>query len=173
MDIKDLEQIIELLKQNDITEFELNKEGIQLKLSRARPEVRVMAAPGSHNLEPAIVQTPYVTAPYPGAAYSSGGHSAAQPAGEGAGQPAPAQDNLVKVESPLVGTFYRKPSPDAEFFVQEGSSVKKGDTLCIVEAMKLMNEIDAPVSGRIEKILVGDGEVVEFGEVMFLINPGG
>lgn len=156
MEIKDLEQIFELLKQNDITEFELNKEGIQLKLSRAKPEVRMVAAASTQGLEPAIV-------------HSAQGHAAfvAAPV-----LSAPAiSDNYTKVESPLVGTFYRKPSPDSENFVNEGAVVKKGQTICIVEAMKLMNEIEAPVSGTVEKVLVGDGEVVEFGEVMFLIKP--
>ncbi len=76
------------------------------------------------------------------------------------------------MESPLVGTFYRKPSPDASPFVSEGDVVKKGDTLCIVEAMKLMNEIEAPCSGKVTKVLPSDGAVVEFGEVLFLIDPG-
>ncbi|NDC38170.1 MAG: hypothetical protein EBZ48_08975 [Proteobacteria bacterium] len=69
----------------------------------------------------------------------------------------------------MVGTFYRKPSPDAEPFVKEGDRVSKGATLCIIEAMKVMNEIDAPCDGVIEKILPSEGEVVEFGEVLFLI----
>ena len=158
MDIKNLEQILELLKQNDITDFELNEGTTQLKLSRAKPELRMGSSSSSHSLEPAIIQLPQSSGPVVGAAFS-------------ASTPAAVPDNYVKVESPLVGTFYRKPSPDADNFVSEGSTVKKGDTLCIVEAMKLMNEIDAPISGRIEKILVGDSEVVEFGETMFLINP--
>ena len=79
--------------------------------------------------------------------------------------------NLKKVESPIVGTFYRKPSPDAPSFVKEGDRVKKGSTLCIIEAMKVMNEIDAPCDGVVEKIFPTEGEVVEFGEVLFLINP--
>lgn len=169
MEIKDLEQILELLKQNDITDFELNKEGIQLKLSRAKPELRVVAASQTQSLEPAFMQLGQLSSTVTSAAVSSAqGSSVASAA---IAVPA-VNENLVKVESPLVGTFYRKASPDAAPFVQEGSRVKKGDTLCIVEAMKLMNEIDAPVAGTVEKILVGDGEVVEFGEVMFLINPG-
>jgi acetyl-CoA carboxylase biotin carboxyl carrier protein len=90
-------------------------------------------------------------------------------------QQAAAQDQdmgrYVKVESPIVGTFYRRPSPDAESFVKEGDIVSKGATLCIIEAMKLMNEIEAPTSGRVVKILGSDGQVVEFGEVLFLIDP--
>jgi acetyl-CoA carboxylase biotin carboxyl carrier protein len=86
---------------------------------------------------------------------------------------APQEDlgRYVKVESPIVGTFYRRASPDAELFVKEGDIVSKGDTLCIIEAMKLMNEIEATTSGRLVKILSSDGQVVEFGETLFLIDP--
>jgi acetyl-CoA carboxylase biotin carboxyl carrier protein len=77
----------------------------------------------------------------------------------------------VKVESPIVGSFYRKPSPDAEPFVKEGDVVSKGCTLCIIEAMKLMNEIESPTSGKVVKVLGAEGQVVEFGEVLFLIDP--
>ena len=86
--------------------------------------------------------------------------------------PAAKEDShLIPVESPIVGTYYSKPSPDADSFVQVGSKVKKGDKLCIIEAMKLMNEIDCPVDGVIEEICLTDAEVVEFGEVLFRINP--
>lgn len=155
MDIKDLEQILELLKQNDITDFELTQEGSQLKLSRAKPEIKVMAASSSSSIEPAIYHT---------AQHASAPHS--QPVEATATNP-----NHYKVESPLVGTFYRKPSPDASVFAEEGAKVKKGDTLCIVEAMKLMNEIDAPISGTLVKVFAADGDVVEFGEVLFMIDP--
>jgi acetyl-CoA carboxylase biotin carboxyl carrier protein len=78
---------------------------------------------------------------------------------------------FIKVESPIVGSFYRRPSPDAEPFVKEGDVISKGSTLCIIEAMKLMNEIESPASGKIVKILGTEGQVVEFGEVLFLIDP--
>ena len=80
------------------------------------------------------------------------------------------ESDLYKVESPIVGNYYSGPSPDSEPFVHVGSYVKKGDTLCIVEAMKFMNEIEAPVSGTIEKIFLSDGQVVEFGELLFSIK---
>jgi acetyl-CoA carboxylase biotin carboxyl carrier protein len=80
-------------------------------------------------------------------------------------------DAGIKVESPIVGTFYRRPSPESEPFVTEGASVKKGQTLCIVEAMKLMNEIPSPCDGKVRKVLLNDAQVVEFGEVMFVIDP--
>jgi acetyl-CoA carboxylase biotin carboxyl carrier protein len=165
MDIKDLEQIFELLKQNDITDFELNREGFQLKLSRAKPELKVLASNSSTSIEPAI----YHSLPSSQAAnHAQAVNINATTATE---QQAAINPNFVKVESPLVGTYYKKPSPDANPFVEEGMKVKKGDTLCIVEAMKLMNEIDAPVSGTLVKAFAGDGDVVEFGEVLFLIDP--
>ncbi len=80
-------------------------------------------------------------------------------------------DNLVQVRSPLIGTFYRAPSPHAPPFVEVGTTVKKGTTLCIVEAMKVMNEIKAECDGRIKKILVENGSPVEYGQVLFLIEP--
>jgi acetyl-CoA carboxylase biotin carboxyl carrier protein len=164
MDIKDLEQIFDLLKQNDITDFELNREGFQLKLSRAKPELRVvgLASGGNSSVEPAIYHNQPIatTSFYP-----------QHQGGSAAGESSAAVENYFKVESPLVGTFYKRPSPDASNFVEEGTVVKKGQKLCIVEAMKLMNEIESPIAGTIVKILSSDGEVVEFGEVLFLIDP--
>jgi len=154
MDIKDIENIIKMLKQNEVTEFELQQGDTRFKLCRttagtyAHTEAR-------YELVPAVQGVPPLAAP---------SHTTA--AQEDVGR-------FVKVESPIVGTFYRKPSPDAEFFVKEGDTVSKGDTLCIVEAMKLMNEIEAPTSGKVVKILGLEGQVIEFGEVLFLIDPAG
>lgn len=159
MDIKDIEQIITILKQNDVTEFELDQDGTKIKLSRASVMGAASVAMASASLgvvEPAI--TPGSGA-VPPAVHAGQNGTAAVPS------------NVLKVESPIVGTFYRRPSPDAEPFVKEGDRVRKGQTLCIVEAMKLMNEIEAPAAGRIEKINLSDGQVVEFGEVIMLITP--
>jgi acetyl-CoA carboxylase biotin carboxyl carrier protein len=152
MDIKDIENIIKILKQNEVTEFELEQEGTRVKLSRTSGGAYV-ASDARYEMVPAV----HVSMPV--AAASNGS--------------APQEDlgRYVKVESPIVGTFYRKPSPDAEFFAKEGDTVSKGDTLCIVEAMKLMNEIEAPTSGKIVKVLGVEGQVIEFGEVLFLIDP--
>ncbi|SES75474.1 acetyl-CoA carboxylase biotin carboxyl carrier protein [Anaerobranca gottschalkii] len=81
------------------------------------------------------------------------------------------KENLVKITSPMVGTFYKAPSPDSPPFVQEGDMVKKGDTLCIIEAMKLMNEIESTENGKVVKVLVENGELVEYGQTLFLIEP--
>lgn len=149
MDIKDIEQILKVLKQSDIVDFELVQGGTRIRLSRGTPAV---ASAGG------TFASPVTTVMIP----SEGVVGAAA---------AEAESSLVKVISPMVGTFYRKPSPDAEPFAREGDRVTKGQTLCILEAMKLMNEIDAPVSGVLSKILVGDSQVAEFGEVLMLIQP--
>jgi acetyl-CoA carboxylase biotin carboxyl carrier protein len=152
MDIKELEQIITILKNSGVTEFELSRGDVHIKLSR---EMLGAAAPAYVPVQAAVPHAAPVAA-----------SPAANVATNGA-----IPSNFVKVESPIVGTFYRKPSPDAEPFVKEGDRVEKGDTLCIIEAMKLMNEIEAPRSGRVEKVFLTDGNVVEFGEMLYLINP--
>jgi acetyl-CoA carboxylase biotin carboxyl carrier protein len=154
MDINEIQQIIALFKQSDVTEFELDHDGTKLRIARGSQPVTVQTvAVRPVDLEPAIVA-------------ASNGQPVVRTE-----SPAPLPSNLTKVESPIVGTFYRRPSPDAEPFAKEGDRVKKGDTLCIIEAMKVMNEIDAPCSGKVEKVFLSDGNVVEFGEVLFLINP--
>ena len=155
MDINDIEHIIKILKQNEVNEFELEQDGTRLKLTRGTIASYVTSEARS-DVMPAVQHAsgPVVAA----VAHGS------QPAAEDLGR-------YVKVESPIVGTFYRKPSPDAEPFVKEGDSISKGSTLCIIEAMKLMNEIEAPSSGKIVKVLATEGQVVEFGEVLFLIDP--
>jgi acetyl-CoA carboxylase biotin carboxyl carrier protein len=153
MDIKDIEHIIKILKQNEVTEFELEQEGTRVKLARTpaggfvQAESRMELVPVVHNIaiQPQLAQS---------------SNAASEELGR-----------FVKVESPIVGSFYRRPSPDAEPFVKEGDVISKGGTLCIVEAMKLMNEIESPTSGKVVKILGTEGQVVEFGEVLFLIDP--
>lgn len=153
MDIKDIEHIIKILKQNEVTDFELEQEGTRVKLSRT-------TSGGYFHTEARLDVVPAMHVPVPVAVASSNGSVAQDDHGR-----------LVKVESPIVGMFYRKPSPDAEVFVKEGDIVSKGSTICIIEAMKLMNEIEAPSAGRVVKILGVEGKVVEFGEVLFLIDP--
>jgi acetyl-CoA carboxylase biotin carboxyl carrier protein len=155
MDINDIEHIIKILKQNEVSEFELEQDGTRLKLTRG-----VLASYVTNESRLDVVPAvQHVSAPV-----SSSAVSGAVAVTEDLGR-------YVKVESPIVGTFYRKPSPDAEPFVKEGDSISKGSTLCIIEAMKLMNEIESPASGKIVKVFGTEGQVVEFGEVLFLIDP--
>jgi acetyl-CoA carboxylase biotin carboxyl carrier protein len=141
MELELIKALVELLKDTDITELQIEKEGMKVRLRRERP------------FGPLQVQAP-------------GG----EPAAEEAQSPEEAQ-RLLTVTAPLVGTFYRAPSPDAEPFVQEGDRVKKGQVLCIIEAMKLMNEIESEVEGTVVKVLVENGQPVEYGEPLFLIEP--
>jgi acetyl-CoA carboxylase biotin carboxyl carrier protein len=161
MDIKELEYILSLLKKNDVTEFDLTHDGTQVKVKRGSA---LEISGGGHGISAADLQRLLAASPQAVAG------SVAAPSASVAPD-ALKNENLVKVDSPIVGTFYRRPSPDAEPFAREGDFVKKGQTLCIIEAMKLMNEIVAPCSGRIDKVLLADGQVVEFGEVIFLIDP--
>jgi len=144
MDLEEIRHILELLKETDITEFQIEREGIKLKIKRERA------------FAPLEVPRPAPPPPVPEKNEAGGPQE---------------EPNLVTITSPIVGVFYRSPSPDAPHFVEEGSTVKKGQVLCIVEAMKLMNEIESDVDGIVRKILVENGQPVEYGEPLFLIEP--
>ena len=153
MDINEIQQIIALFKQSDVTEFELDHDGTKLRLARGGQAVAVQTvAVRPVELEPAIVAT------------SNGQHGVRTETASAL------PSNLTKVESPIVGTFYRRPSPDADPFVKEGDRVKKGDTLCIIEAMKVMNEIQSELTGTVVECLVASGTSVEFGQPLFRVK---
>jgi|Deesub1362B_J571_1020462.scaffolds.fasta_scaffold00061_33 acetyl-CoA carboxylase biotin carboxyl carrier protein len=139
---REIKSLIELLKGTDISEVEIDKEGIRIRLKRdtsLKSSTNRVEATFSDTVERDEVKTE--------------------------------EDRFVVVKSPIVGTFYRAPSPDAEPFVEVGSEVKKGQVLCIIEAMKLMNEIESEVDGVVVKIFVDNGQPVEYGEPLFLIEP--
>ena len=150
MEIGEIEAIIRILSKSDVAEFELDRNGVKLKITRAK----------SITNQKTSFQTAVVN-PSEGAEISVKQEIA----------DASASETYVKVQSPIVGTFYRRSNPEAEPFVTEGQTVQKGDTLCIIEAMKIMNEIEAPTSGKVVKVLLEDSEVVEYGETLFLIDP--
>ncbi|MFB4394110.1 MULTISPECIES: acetyl-CoA carboxylase biotin carboxyl carrier protein [unclassified Pseudomonas] len=153
MDIRKVKKLIELLEESGIDELEIKEGEESVRISR-------------HSKTPAAQQyfAPPQFAPAPAAAAAP---VAAAPAVEAAAA-APALKGTV-VRSPMVGTFYRKPSPTSPNFAEVGQSVKKGDTLCIVEAMKMMNHIEADIGGVIDAILVEDGQPVEFDQPLFTI----
>jgi acetyl-CoA carboxylase biotin carboxyl carrier protein len=151
LDLDTLRTLSLLLAEHDITEFEHETEEGRLKIVRGPRGVTTVVAPGGL---PASV----MAAPLPGAP---------APAGATAAEPA---SDTVEVTSPLPGTFYRAPAPDAPSFVDIGSVVRPGQTLCIVEAMKLMNEIEAECSGTIVEVVVQNGKPVEFGQTLFRIK---
>lgn len=171
MNAKELKLILQALVENEVSELSLETPDYKLTVKRggSNPAVTYVASPPpvAHVAvpNPAPAPAPVAAAPQPA------------PAAEPAPAPAPApkaEEPAVKgveVKAPIVGTFYRAPSPDAEPFVKEGDTVKKGQVLCIIEAMKLMNEIESEVAGVVRKILVNNGEPVEYGQVLFIIEP--
>ena len=150
MDIRKVKKLIELIEESDVDEIEIHEGEESVRISR-----RSAAAP-------AAIQT--IQAPAPVAAAPVPAGPAPTPAA-----PEPAETLGHSVKSPMVGTFYRSPSPGAPSFIEVGQSVKAGDPVCIVEAMKMMNQIDADKSGVIEAILVEDGEPVEFDQPLVVI----
>ncbi|MEG7360512.1 acetyl-CoA carboxylase biotin carboxyl carrier protein [Pseudomonas citronellolis] len=155
MDIRKVKKLIELLEESGIDELEIREGEESVRISRHSKT----AAQPIYAAAPAYAPAPAAT-PAPVAA-------AAAPAAEAA--PAAAKLNGNVVRSPMVGTFYRSPSPTAAPFVEVGQSVKKGDILCIVEAMKMMNHIEAETSGVIEQVLVESGQPVEYDQPLFTI----
>ena len=153
MDISDLKEILRILEAQDITEFELEQDGVKLRVCRASAApVRVDAAP------PAPAGFPASSAPAAPAAV------APLPA------PEPAPDGTL-VKSPIVGTFYRAPDPNSPPFVSVGDRVKVGQVLCIIEAMKLMNEIEAEMAGEVTRGHPENGQPVQYGDPLFTIRP--
>jgi len=169
MNQKEIKELIELLVEHDITEFELERGDVKVHVKRgnsAAPLVQV--APAIPAIQPiATVVAPPVlspSAPAPPAA------PAPAPAAEKKAEEPAAEADLHVVKSPIVGTFYEAPSPGTPPFVKVGDSVKEGQVLCIVEAMKLMNEIEAEVSGVLAKVFVTNGSPVEYGMPLFGIR---
>lgn len=154
MKIEDLKDLVELVSERNISELVLEEEGVKLKIKK------LVTAP-SPAAESTLPQAPPLT--------GTGPVAAPEPA-SGATAPAPAEDGLVHVKSPIVGTFYRQPEPGAEPFVREGDQVKRGQVLCIIEAMKLMNEIESEFEGELVKVLVDNGQPVQYGDALFAIR---
>ncbi|HSK80290.1 MAG TPA: acetyl-CoA carboxylase biotin carboxyl carrier protein [Thermoanaerobaculia bacterium] len=160
-----IKELVELVAQRQLQGMELERSGFRLKID-GRPSAPVAAAPAPADYAAASA----APAPAPAPALSQAAAPAsAKAAPEPAGGGAPAGSHTLN--SPIVGTFYRSPSPDAPSFVEVGSRVKKGQVLCIIEAMKLMNEIESDVDGEVAQIFPQNAQAVEFGEPLFAIRP--
>jgi acetyl-CoA carboxylase biotin carboxyl carrier protein len=160
-DIQDLKQLIEFLKQYQVAEFDLDRGDLKIRLKFNQQE---SASPALGDLARLLQSAP---APAAHAAPAAAPAPAAQ-------APAPAADpdaGLHIIKSPIVGTFYSSPSPGSAAFVSPGDHVDKGQVICIVEAMKLMNEIESDAAGEIVKCLVTNGQPIEFGQPLFAIRP--
>jgi acetyl-CoA carboxylase biotin carboxyl carrier protein len=155
MDIKDLRNLLKMVTNTDITEFEWEQGEERIVIKRGQVAGGMQAAASSMVMSAAAVPV----APAPGVA------AAVTPA------PNAEEEGFETIESPIVGTFYRAPSPDSDPYVEVGSVIEKGQTLCIVEAMKLMNEIESEFKCRIVKILKENAQPVEYGEPLFLVEP--
>ena len=156
MEIKDIKRIVELMKSNDLTEFSMKDEDFELAMKRGGDEPQVVYA------------APAAAAPAPAPAAPAAAPAAAPSADAPA---ADDNDGLIEIPSPIVGTFYRKPAPDADNFCEVGTEITADSVVCIVEAMKVMNEIKAEVKGTIKKILVDDASPVQYGQPLFLVEP--
>jgi acetyl-CoA carboxylase biotin carboxyl carrier protein len=160
MDLDEIKQILDMMRQHDLAEFELERDNVKIRL-------RKNSAGGWNGTMPSLPPAPYIV-------------NAAPVAGQAGESPAPAAPilapanediDLAIVKSPIVGTFYRSAEPGAPPFADVGQAVKKGHVLCIIEAMKLMNEINAECDGEIMKVYVENGQAVHYGERLFAIKP--
>jgi acetyl-CoA carboxylase biotin carboxyl carrier protein len=161
MTLDEIKQLIEFIKAQDLSEFEFEQDGVKIRIKSGQQNHHVVAVPQM----PAI---PMMAAPMPAAmpAVQAGPQTAAESAAadEEGGE-------LAIVKSPIVGTFYRAAEPGAKPFVSVGDVVRKGQVLCIIEAMKLMNEIDSEYDGEITSIYIENGQAVQYGERLFAIKP--
>mgnify|MGYP006266172673 CR=1 FL=1 len=170
MDFKAIQDILKYVNKSNLVEVEIEDKDFRLRIKRKASEVYVQ--PQAPVVQQPVAPQPEATAPQP--APTTGGVE--KPAPQAGEQPAEGEAipaNAVEVKSPMIGTFYRKPSPDKEPYVKVGDTVSKGQTLCIIEAMKLFNEIEAELDGKILKVLVEDEKPVEYDQPLFLIEPAG
>ncbi|MDT8369778.1 MAG: acetyl-CoA carboxylase biotin carboxyl carrier protein [Longimicrobiales bacterium] len=157
IDMEFLERLISAIEGSSLDSIELERGGTRLRLSKTPDQTVTVGAAAAPAPAPAGGPAPAAPAP------------AATPDASPDAPPTPS--SLVDIPSPMVGTFYRSPAPDAPAYVEKGAQVGEGDTLCIIEAMKLMNELEAEVPGTIAEICVENGEPVEYGQVLFRIEP--
>ena len=149
MDLKELKALLRLMETTDVEELEVEEEGRRVRIRRRSGQ---SSGPFAGPQRLALATQPNAT-------------------GSAVANVAPEMAGLVPIESPMVGTFYRAPAPGADPYVKEGDLIQKGSVVCIVEAMKLMNEIETEVAGRIMKVMVENGQPVEFGQALFLVEP--
>jgi len=154
IDLKKIKELIDIMKQNGLEVIEIKQGDDEIYLKRSLPQ------PVSAPIITSLPMMKHDMVP-----------SSVQATNGATNQAAPVDDNLIPIKSPLVGTFYAKPSPDSDPFVETGSSVDPQTVVCIIEAMKVMNEIKAETSGTIVEAFVTDGQAVEFGQVLFKVKP--
>lgn len=160
MDLKEIQNLIKFVAKSGASEVKLEMDDVKITIKTGSEETTI------------VQQMPMASAPV---MQQAAPVPAAAPVAEAApAAPAPAASDdskYITIKSPIIGTFYRKPSPDKPVFVEVGTDIKEGDVLCVIEAMKLFNEIESEVSGKIVKVLVDDSSPVEFDQPLFLVDP--
>ena len=160
MDFKQIQELIRLINKSNIGELTIEEKGFKVTIKQKQDNIQqVMAAPV------------YAQAPAAPAATAAPTASSPAPAGDKPKASEPAASNLITIKSPMIGTFYRRPTPDKPLFVEVGDEVTPGKVVCIIEAMKLFNEIESEVKGKIVKILAEDASPVEYDQPLFLVEP--
>lgn len=163
MNLKDIQNLIKFVAKSGANEVKLEMDDVKITIKTGSDEPKttiVQQAPQA--TMPQQVQQPAAGNPQP---------TAAPPAENKEKEPTDENSKYVTIKSPIIGTFYRRPSPDKPLFVEVGSHINVGDTVCIIEAMKLFNEIESEISGKIVKVLVEDASPVEFEQPLFLVDP--
>ena len=166
MDVKEIQNLIKFVAKSGAHEVKLEMEDFKITIKTAADQIVPEQQTIVQHMPP-MAAAPVAAAPVA----STPPAEAAAPAAASATETPKDEDHLITVKSPIIGTFYRKPSPDKPTFVEIGSTVNQGDVLCVIEAMKLFNEIESEFSGKIVKILVDDSSPVEFDQPLFLIDP--
>ena len=160
--LQEIRQLIDLLIEREINEFEMEKSGVRIRIKRGNSQAEVTGSGGYSASVPVVWPSPPHLHPAP---------SPGPPGGAGETEGGESSEELYIIKSPIVGTFYGSPSPKAPPFVKLGDVVEVGQPLCIIEAMKLMNEIESEVAGEVVRTYVEDGQPVEYGQSLFAINP--
>jgi acetyl-CoA carboxylase biotin carboxyl carrier protein len=163
MDIKEIQDLIKFVAKSGVSEVELETKGVKIRISTAK-EIAYVQAPV---VTPQVINAPQVQTPVVQQQPTTNTTNPTPPASNGGGD----ESRYVTIKSPMIGTFYRRQSPDKPLLTNVGDEIKPGKTLCIIEAMKLFNDIESEVSGKIIKILVDDASPVEYDQPLFLIDP--
>ena len=171
MKLTEIQDLIKFVARAGVTEVEIEQKEFKITIKSEMPRGRgkkdepmVQAIQVPAGMPQAMMQAPMVAAPAAPAAAPSAASDASDSDAE-------ETSNYIEVKSPMIGTFYRRPAPDKDLFCEVGDVVKQGDTVCVIEAMKLFNEIDSEVSGKIVKVLVEDNSPVEYDQPLFLVDP--
>ena len=169
MKLTEIQDLIKFVARAGVTEVEIEQKEFKITIKSEMPKGRAKKDDGMvHTIQvPTAVPQAMVAAPVAAAPVAAPAPAPAAPAVPAAEE----ATNLIEIKSPMIGTFYRRPSPDKDVFCEVGDVLKPGDTVCVVEAMKLFNEIESEVSGKLVKILVDDNSPVEFDQPLFLVDP--